>query len=520
MSIDEHIAPNVGAQPEATSPPPPDNRRWWVLIVVSMAQFLVVTDATIVNVMLPQLQRSLGMSGTGLQWVMSLYVLLFGGLLLLGGRLTDVVGRRRVLLSGIVLFTAGSLLAGLAHSQAQLLSARAIQGIAAACVSPAALSILVTTFTDLKERNKAFGIWGTVIGIGASIGTLLGGAIVDIGWRWAFYINVPIGVVLALGAVALIRGGAPTGPRPKSDTAGALTATAGLLAVVYGIVSTTMHGWLDPLTIGSLAAGAVLLGVFVQVEHRSTAPLLPLRLFRQRGVVAGTLGQFITAGVMLPTFFLLPQYMQTVLGYSPLKTGLAYLPTSLALMIVAPILTQAINKTGPRSLYISGAVVLGGMLVLLQGTALHGNYWGLLMPATAMLGLGLVLCMIPTPVVGTSQATEQDAGTTSALLNAATEVGGALGLAVTATVVTARAGELIVGGAGPLDALNQGLHRGFLVLLVWAGLSLLVGIIGFRGFKPTAAADAHPAVLDVAPPSDTPVPAAPVPTPVPVGAES
>jgi EmrB/QacA subfamily drug resistance transporter len=420
-------------------------------------------------------------------------VLLFGGLMLLGGRLTDVLGRRRVLLTGLVLFTGGSLLAGAAPNEGQLLAARAIQGIAAAALSPAALSILVVSFPDPKERTKAFGVWGTVIGVGASLGTLLGGAIIDVGWRWAFYINVPVGVLLLAGALALIAGGAPAGPRPASDLAGALTSTAGLLALVFGIVSTTTRGWGDALTLGSFAAGAVLLTAFVRIEARTAQPLLDLGLFRRRGVVAAGLGQFVTAGIMLPSFFLLPLYMQTVLGYSPMRTGVAYIPTSLAMMVFAGVVTQLIPRTGPRVLYVFGTLLLGLTAGLMVRSRVDGGYWGLLLPVTAALGTGLLFCLLPTPVVGTAGATEEDAGTISAVLNSATQIGGAFGLAVAATVVQSRSAHLTARGVAPREALNQALHWGFAILLAWVAVSLVIGLAGFRGAEqepPEAAGEA------------------------------
>ncbi|MFI5758419.1 DHA2 family efflux MFS transporter permease subunit [Streptomyces sp. NPDC051569] len=483
MSSSGNTAAEDGAS-GASGAPPAHSRRWWVLIVVSLAQFMVGLDATVVNVMTTELQRSFGMSATGLQWVMSVYVLLFGGLMLLGGRLTDVIGRRTVLLAGMALFTVGSVVAGAAQSESQLLWARALQGVAAAAASPAALSIVVTSFPDAKERTKAFGIWGSIIGIGAACGTLLGGAIINVGWRWAFYINIPVGVLVIVAALVLIPGGAPAGPRPKSDIPGAVTSTLGLLSLVYGITSTTTRGWGDPVTLGSFAAAIVLLALFLRVESRTEAPLVPLRLFRKRGVVAGSLGQFVTAGIMLPSFFLLPLYMQTVLHYSPLETGLAYIPTSLAMMIFAPLISQLIPKVGPLALYVFGTVLLAVMIGLMLGSGTEGSYWTLLMPVTALLGIGLLCCLIPTPTVGTSQATEEDAGTTSALLNASTEIGGALGLAVAATVVQSRTAYLTAHGTDPVEAFNEALHSGFAVLFVWAGLSLVVGLVGFRGMKP------------------------------------
>jgi EmrB/QacA subfamily drug resistance transporter len=457
-----------------------DRRRWWVLGVVSAGQLMIALDTTVASVMGPELQRALGLSETGLQWVFNNYIILFGGLLLLGGRLSDLVGRRRMFLGGLVLFAGGSLLAALAHTDTEILVARAVQGFAAAGLSPACLSILVVSFPDRTERTKAFGVWGAVIGVGAGLGTLIGGAIVNVDWRLAFYINLPIAAVLVVAALMLIKGGAPQGPRPKADVLGGLTGTVGLGALVYGIVGVSGHGWLGAQTLAAFAVAVVLLPSFVLIESRVSAPLLPLRLFRQRGVVAGSLGEFFTAGLMMPCFMLLPIYMQTVLGYSPLKTGLAYLPTTLAMMIIAGPLAKGITKIGAQIPYVLGSLLLAGMLALFMGTPTGGSYTKIMLPITALLGVGLVLCLIPTPTVGTSEATEEDAGTTSAVLNVSTQVGGALGLAISATLVQNHLNHLLAAGVSELGAVNQSLHQGISSLFVWVGLSVLTGLIGFR----------------------------------------
>jgi EmrB/QacA subfamily drug resistance transporter len=469
-------------------------RRWLVLAVVSAGQLMIALDTTVASVMGPQLQRTLGLSATGLQWVFNNYIILFGGLLLLGGRLNDVIGRRRMFLGGLLLFAAGSLLAAMSHSEGQILAARAVQGFAAAGLSPACLSILVVAFRDPVERTKAFGVWGAVIGVGAGLGTLVGGAIVDVDWRLAFYINLPIAAVLVIAALVLIGGGAPLGPRPKVDLLGGVTGTVGLGALVYGIVGVTGNGWSGGRTLAAFGVALVLLPAFIFVESRAAAPLLPLRLFRLRGVVAGSLGEFFTAGLMLPCFMLLPIYMQSVLGYSPLQTGLAYLPTTLAMMIVAGPLSKAITKIGAQIPYVIGAILLVGVLVLFLRAPASGSYWSVMAPIAALLGLGLVLCLIPTPTVGTSQATEQDAGTTSAMLNVSTQVGGSLGLAISATVVQGHLNHLAATGTTRIAALNESLHWGVRTLFVWVALSLVTGLIGFRKIR--LAAPARPAGLE------------------------
>ncbi|MEU6227068.1 DHA2 family efflux MFS transporter permease subunit [Streptomyces sp. NPDC047042] len=461
--------------------PPADPRRWWILGVISCAQFITAIDSSVVNVMGPRLQEAIGLSTTGLQWVMNIYVLLFGGLLLLGGRLADVVGRKQVFLVGLLVFTAASFAAGFAQSESQLLLARAAQGVSAAALSPASLSILVTSFPDPEERNKAFGVWGAVIGIGASIGTIIGGAIANSDWRWAFWINVPVGVLVAVGTYVLVRGGKRPAQRPPTDLAGALTVTGGLMLLVYGIVTSDAHGWTSARTAGSFAGAVVLLAAFVAVERRASAPLVPLRLFRTRSVVVGALGEFLTASMMMPIFFLLPLYMQEVLGYTPLQTGLAWLPTSLGLMICAPIASQLITKTvTPRAMYLTGTVILGGVLAVAIGIPQHGGYVRFMLPLSALFGVGLVLCLIATPVVGTAHATEEDAGTTSALLNASTQIGAAFGIAIGVTVLNNRMTDEIAKGTASNAALVHGLSAAFVALLVMLVLSMLNGAFGFR----------------------------------------
>ncbi|HZU54849.1 MAG TPA: MFS transporter [Actinocrinis sp.] len=472
MTTDSAMVPRAGTA---------DPRRWWILVIVSFAQFVLAIDGSIVNVMGPRLKEAIGLSTTGLQWVMNIYVLLFGGLLLLGGRLADVIGRKQIFLIGLLVFTAASFAAGLSHTEAELLAARAVQGLAAAALSPASLSIVVTVFPDPDERKKAFGVWGTIIGVGASMGTLLGGAIADADWRWAFWLNVPIGVIVAAGTFAWVHIPRPSGKRPSTDLLGALTATGGLLLLVYGIINSSIHSWTAPATVASFASSAVLLVAFVFVEARSKAPLVPLRLFRSRAVLAGGFGEFLTAALMMPLFFMLPLYMQEVQGYSPLKTGLAWLPTSIGIMVFASFAPKLIMKTGPRTMYLAGTGVLVAVVALAIGIPLHGGYARFMLPLSALFGLGLVLCLIPTPIVGTSQATEQDAGTTSALLNASTQIGAGFGIAVSVTVLNSRVSHLLEAGQPYQTALVHGLSRAFIVLAVFLGLSMLNGFFTFRG---------------------------------------
>jgi EmrB/QacA subfamily drug resistance transporter len=458
-----------------------NDRRWLVLAVVSVTQFMIVADASIVNVMDARLQQALHLSTPALQWVMNIYILLFGGLLLLGGRLADVVGRRPIFLTGVVTFSLASLLIGMSHTASQVLWLRAVQGIAAALMSPAALSILVTTFMDLTERNKAFGVWGAVIGAGAAVGVLLGGAIANVDWRWAFWINVPVGLMIAVAAIVVVPAGRPAGQRPPTDFAGALTVTGGVLCLISGIVATNALGWTSPRTIGAFAGAAILLSSFVLIENRAKVPLIPLSLFRQRALVVGSLGEFLTAGIIMPAFFLLPIYLEDLHGYDPLRIGLAFLPVSITLVIIAPVLAQLINKTGPQLLYVLGTIMFAGMFVLLTRLPLTASYVRDLLPAISALALGMVLCLVTTPVIGTAEATEEDAGTVSAVLNTAAQLGAAFGIALAVTVFNGRTAHLLAIGVARPVAMDRGMQAGFLAVAILLVLSFVNGIVGYGG---------------------------------------
>jgi EmrB/QacA subfamily drug resistance transporter len=455
--------------------------RWRVLVVVVLAQLMIAADTTVVNTLAAKLQQSMGLSTTSLAWVVNIYVLLFGGLLLLGGRLSDVVGRRLVFLIGLLAFTGASLAAGLTDSEGALLTARAVQGVAAAAMSPAALSILVTSFPDPRERGKAFGMWGASIGIGASLGLLLGGALVDVDWRYAFWINVPIGMGIAIAGFRLIRTPRPTGDRPPTDVAGAVTGTGGLLALVYSIINSSTDGWTDGRTLGGFVLAAVLIAAFVVIESRSTVPLLPLRLLRIRSVIAGSVGEFLTTALMFPTFFLVSLYLQNVLGYSPLKVGLAWLPGTVLFLVLAPLVQGAIEKVGTQVVYLAGTVVFAGALILVLTISEHSGYAGFMLPFSLLFGLGMVLCLIVNPVVGTAQATPQDAGITSAVLNVSTQVGGAIGLSVAVTIYNSRSAHLTARGHSAASSMVDGLQTAYIALFVLLALSMINGLVTYRG---------------------------------------
>lgn len=474
--------PGVDARP-ASTPDKGWGGRGLVLAVVCFAQFMLVLDATVSNVMTPVIRKDIHTSLVTLQWVMTSYVLVFGGFMLLGGRLADLFGRRRMFVVALTLFTVASLLAGLSSDISTLIAARALQGLGAAFLSPAALSILVASFPDRGMRAKALGMWGTVIGLGASFGTLLGGAVVEGGgWRLAFLINVPVGVVLLVGARVIPARSEERQRRTKIGLIGAALATSGLALVILGFTRTGQVGWISTETVVTLGAAVALLVAFVQVERGSAAPVVPRSVLRSRAARSGSISMFVAAGVMFPFFFLMPQYLQDVLGYTPFETGLAYLPTSLSMVIVSGVVPMLLAKFGTRMPYVAGAlIVIAGVGLMSQARAGAG-YWATVFPIMLLMGVGLVVCMMVAPVVATSDASEDDAGAASAVLNSSSEIGGAIGLAVAITAVTHTAGAGLT-GPGMVDALQAGA----LVLVGWAVLNLLVGAAMMNASRGAAA---------------------------------
>ena len=475
------IAPTVPTGRPADPSAMGDPRRWRILVVVALAQLMIAVDTSIVNTLTARLQQDLGLSTTSLAWVVNIYVLFFGGLLLLGGRLADVFGRRQMFLSGLLLFTASSLAVGLTSSAGPLLGARGVQGASAAALAPAAVSILVTSFPNPVERGKAFGIWGASIGIGAVIGMLLGGALVDINWRYAFWINVPIGIGIAIAATRLIRLPRPTGTRPPTDVAGAVTGTLGLLALVYSIMNGSTDGWTNARTVGGFVLGAVLIAGFLTIESKSAAPLLPLPLFKMRPLVAGSLGEFLTTALMFPMFFLVSLYWQRVLGYSPLKVGLTWMPGGVLFLLLAPRVEGAIQKVGPRAVYLAGTVVFATVVGLFLTFSEHSGFFTVALPFSLLIGLGMVLCLIVDPIVGTSRATGQNAGITSAAINVFTQVGGAIGVSVAVTIFYSRSSHLTALGHSAASSMVGGLHAAGIGLIALLALSMINGLITYRG---------------------------------------
>jgi EmrB/QacA subfamily drug resistance transporter len=473
-------APTVPAGGPAGPSAMRNPRRWRILAVVALAQLMIAIDASVVNTLTAKLQQDLGLSTTSLAWVVNIYVLFFGGLLLLGGRLADVFGRRRMFLSGLLLFTASSLAVALTASAGPLLVARAVQGVSAAALAPAAVSILVVSFPNPVERGKAFGMWGASIGVGAVIGMLLGGALVDINWRYAFWINVPIGIAIAIAAARLIRLPQPTGKRPPTDAAGAVTSTVGMFALVCSILNGSTDGWTNARTVGGFVLAVVLIAGFLTIESKSAAPLLPLRLFKMRALVAGSLGEFLTTALMFPMFFLVSLYWQRVLGYSPLKVGVAWMPGGVLFLLLAPLVQGAIQKVGPRGVYLAGTVVFASVMVFLLTFSEHSGFFTVVLPFSLLIGLGMVLCLIVNPIVGTSQATGQDAGITSAAINVFTQTGGAIGVSVAVTIFYSRSNHLTALGHSAASSMVGGLHAAGIALIVLLALSMINGLVTYR----------------------------------------
>ena len=408
------------------------------LLVIATAQLMVVLDASIVNVALPDIQKALGFSGTGLEWVVNAYTLTFGGLLLLGGRAGDILGRRRVFIAGIILFSVASLLGGFATSQAWLLAARAVQGIGGAIIAPTALSLITTTFDEGPPRNRAMGVYAAMSIGGLAIGLIAGGLLTTyLSWRWVFFVNVPIGALVAILAPRVLNESAR---RPgRFDLPGAITSTLGLAALVYGLTSaaTSQNGvshWGDTKVIVSLIAAVVLLVTFVTIESRSEHALMPLRIFRNRDRSAANLIMLCIGTAMFGMFFFLTIFVQTVWGYSALRTGIAYLPMVAVILLMAGVSTQLVPRIGARPLLIAGSVLASGGMAWLSRISEHSTYTSGLLGPMLVTAAGLGMLFMPLTLVALSRVSDRDAGLAASLPNVGQQVGGAIGLALLGTV--------------------------------------------------------------------------------------
>ncbi len=453
---------------------PPSNR-WIVLVIACMAQFMVVLDATIVNVALPSIQRSLHFSPSNLQWVVNAYALIFGGFLLLGGRAADLLGRRRLFTAGIALFSAASLLNGLAQSPGMLIAGRALQGLGAALVSPAALSIITTTFTETEERTRALGVWSAIAAGGGAVGLLLGGVLTDlVSWPWIFIVNVPVGLATLAMTLRFVPESRVEGAHRSFDLAGAVTVTSGLVVLVYGIVEAQPYGWGSARTIGTLALGAGLLALFVAIERRSVAPLVRLSIFKVRTLAVADTVLLLVGSGLFGMFFFASLYVQEILGYSPLRAGLAFLPVTAGIVIGAGLAQQLIRRFGVRNVAIAGISIAAAGLAWLTRLPVHGTYLVDLLAGLLPMSIGVGLTFVPITLLGTGGVREEDAGLASGLFNTAQQVGGSLGLAILSTLAASRTINALHSHSGVLAAKVSGYDVAFAAAAIMLGAGALI----------------------------------------------
>lgn len=459
---------------------------WLILVVVTLGQFMVILDATIVNVALPTIQKGLHFSTDNLQWVVNAYTLTFGGFLLLGGRAGDLFGRKRLFIAGTILFSFASLLNGFAGSAAVLVAGRALQGLGGALIAPAALSVITTSFADGRDRTLALGVWSAVAVGGGAVGLLLGGIITQlISWEWVFFVNVPVGLATVLLALRYVPESRAPGAGRGVDVGGAIAITAGLMVLVYALVNAQSAGWVSGQTLGLAAVSFVLLAAFVVLELRLKHPLIRLGIFRLRSLTSANLVMLIVAAGMFGMFFFASIYVQEVLGYSPIRAGLAFLPVTAGIIGGAGLSQQLIRRIGVRNVGVAGMVIASGGLILLSRVPVHGTYLGDLFPGLMLMAFGLGLTFVPLTLIATTNVGDADAGLASGLLNTSQQLGGALGLAVLSTVAANATSSALSGLAGApsaavrLSALVTGFRAAFLVsaVLLVVGAVLLAALV-------------------------------------------
>jgi EmrB/QacA subfamily drug resistance transporter len=469
------------------------------LVVIASAQLMVVLDATIVNVALPHVQRALGFSGSGLEWVVNAYAVTFGGLLLLGGRAGDILGRRRVFVFGLLLFSTASLLGGFATSQWWLLTARAVQGAGGAVIAPTALALITTNFPEGRPRNRAFGVYSAMAGGGGAVGLLLGGILTTyLSWRWVLFVNVPIGIVVAAAAPRVLNE-SPRRPG-RIDVAGAITGTGGVALLVYGLSKATtgadgISHWGDAQVLASLALAVVLLVSFVFIEMRSSHPLLPMRVLADRNRSGAYLIMLCIGTAIFGLFFFLTLFTQTVLGYSAIRSGIAYLPFALGIVVASALASQLVARVGPRPLIVAGAAAAAGGMFWFSRLTEHAGYAGQLLGPMLVTSLGIGLLFVPLSLVALHNVAEQDSGVAASLLNTGQQVGGAIGLAALGAVawttvvdtVRSTSAAIAAGHQAPQSpaqvtahALATGFARGFLTSAAIAILALLIALATIR----------------------------------------
>jgi EmrB/QacA subfamily drug resistance transporter len=447
--------------------------RWLVLAVTVAAQFMVIVDVAVVNVALPAIEHDLHFSQESLQWVITAYAILFGGMLLLGGRLADLLGRRRLFMAGVAVFTLGSLLSGLAWSEGSLIVARALQGLGGALLAPAALSIVVTTFREGRDRNIALGVWGAASGAGGAVGVLLGGVLTSyLSWPWIFFVNLPVGVAVLAVSPRLLQESRAALTHRHFDVSGATSITAGLMVLVYAITRASQHGWTNAVTVGLLATAVALIAAFVAIEARSPAPLLPLRIFRLRTLSAANAIMLVIGTTAFAQFFLITLYLQQVLRYSAIETGVAFITITVAIVAASGPGQALTTRLGARP------VLSAGLLLTAAGGALYarmpadGHYFWDVFPGLLVSGIGLAFSFVSVTIAGLSGVQSADAGVASGLINTSRQIGGAIGLAAVTTIIATATSHFAQSHAVPASsspALAHGFQVAFYALI---GLSL------------------------------------------------
>jgi EmrB/QacA subfamily drug resistance transporter len=454
--------------------------KWLALALLSAVQFMVVLDIAVVNVALPSIKVDLGFSEQNLQWVISAYALVFGGFLLLGGRAADVIGRRRLFAVGLVAFTVASLVAGLAWSEGSLIAARAFQGLGAAIISPAALSMVSTTFTEGRERNLALGVWGAVGGFGAAAGVLLGGVFTELlSWSWIFFVNVPVGATALLLTPFLLSESRDASIR-SFDVPGAVLVTGGLSSLVYAITQAGNVGWLAGRTVGTFAAAVVLLAAFVVWEQRHAEPLMRLGIFRIRTVAGANVAGFILGTALFSMFLMLTLYMQNVLGYSPLQAGVAYLAVAGGAIVWSALAAQLVTRLGVKPVLVAGMASLTAGLVYFTQIAVHGSYVGDLLPGFVLVGIGIGFAFVPISIAALAGVDAREAGLASGLINTSQQIGWALGIAALSTIATSRTTHALHVGTPLHNALVHGFTGAFVAGVGIAAVGVLAALVLIR----------------------------------------
>ena len=492
------------ASPDAAASTGMGREKLQILILLAAAQFLVVLDASITNVALPSIGRALDVTQSDLAWVVNAYVLTFGGFLLLGGRMADLIGRRKIFMAGLVLFAAASLTAGLAQNEAMLIVSRAVQGLGAAMLSPAALSIVTATFREGKERNTALGVWGAVAGAGGAVGVLMGGVLTEyLSWRWVFLVNVPIVVVVMFLVPRVIPESRREEGHTDFDIPGAVTITAGLSVLVYAFIHAAEVGWTSGETLGLVGLSVVLIGLFLFIESRAAHPLVPFDIFSSRTRNGSYIVGLLLAASLFSMFFFISLYEQQVLGWDALKSGLAYLPLSVTIVLGAGVGSTLANKLGFKPILAAGMFFTALGLLWFSQVSVDGTYLGDILFPSMIAGLGLGLSFPGATVGGTSGVREDEAGLASGLINSAQQVGGALGLAILSSIATTKTDEVMSAARGARAALPAALTDGFqLAFTVGAGFAILGGILTLVIIK---SSESKAAIATTAEPATAPV---------------